>query len=151
MAEEIQFKDFTRKRKPVQFKIDDDVFDCVTALGTEDIQELITVFRGTGSVEDDNADEISKTAAVIARIREAFKLFLLPDSYVVFLERLKDRRNPVDPLQLLEIVQWIVEIYTKRPTEPSPNSSSGSQIVDGGIALTDGAQLNELNLLDLIP
>lgn len=149
MAEEVQFRDFTRKRKPVRFKIDDDMFECVPALGTEDIQALVTVFRGT-QTEGDDVDEIDRTTAVITKIREAFRLFLLPESYEIFLRRLGDRKNPIDALQLLEIVQWIVEIYTKRPTEPSSNSSSGSQIADGGTDSTAGVQLNELNLLDLI-
>jgi hypothetical protein len=149
VSEEIHFRDFTRKRKPVRFKIDDDVFVCVPALGTEDIQELVTVFRGTQSDDDSESDEVGKTAVVIGKIREAFRLFLLPDSYEVFVHRLGDRKNPIDPLQLLEIVQWIVAIYTKRPTEPSPTSSTGSEIDDGGTDSTAGAQPKELDLSNL--
>lgn len=140
MSEEIFFRDFTRVHKPVRFKIDTDVFECVPALGVDGIQEIVQVFRGTQSDDDETAGtQIDKIAAMIGRIREAFKLFLLPDSYTLFLHKLGDRKNPVDVKMLLDITQWIVEIYTKRPTEPSSNSLDSSPIDDGGTSSTDFA------------
>lgn len=145
MSDEVIFRDFTKKRRPITFQIDDVLFHCVPALGVTELQDISRVFRG---VKIDNEEKVD-IDATLAKMQLIFKVFLQPESHEAFVVKLKDRKQPVEPLQLLEIVQWIVEIYTNRPTQPSLSSSTGSPTDDGGTDSTAGAQLNELNLLDL--
>lgn len=136
----VHFKDFTKKRVPVRFKIDADFFECVTALLPAALQEIVTKFRGDEFTEALKSRSIDR---VMRGISEIFEIFLLEDSYAVFTRRLSDRKNPIDIHQLIEIIQWIIEVYVNRPTEPSPNSSTGSELADGGISSTAGALLSE--------
>lgn len=136
--EEIIFRDFTRKRPPVGFGIDDQRFECVKALGTESLQDLIRMYRGgelQAAVKENDADRI------MTFVRNMFKIFILEESFSRFVEKLQDKKDPVDIHQLLDIVAWIVEVYTKRPTQPSQSSSDTSQSGDGGTDSPAGAQL----------
>lgn len=140
MSETVHFKDFTKKRVPVRFKIDDDVFECVTALLPAALQEIVTKFRGEEFTEALKSRDVDR---VMKGISEIFEIFLLEDSYAVFTPRLSDPKNPIDIHQVIEIVEWIIEAYVSRPTEPSPNSSTGSELVDGGTSSTAGASPDE--------
>jgi hypothetical protein len=139
---EVHFKDFTKKRKPVRFAIDPDVFECAVALTPDALQEIVSRFRSEDFVEAREARDVDR---VMKGVREIFEIFLLdPKTYAKFVSRLGDKKNPIDIHQLLEIVHWVIGIYTDRPTQPSPSSSSGSESDDGGISLTAGAPSMEL-------
>jgi hypothetical protein len=136
------FKDFSRKRKPIKFKIDDDVFLCVPALSTFAMQDLMIAYRGI-DVKQALAD--SDVKRIMDAMKGIFSIFIESESFQLFVHRLdNDRKNPIDVQQLLEIISWIVEVYTNRPSQPSENSSSGSLDGNAGTASPDGAQLEEL-------
>jgi hypothetical protein len=139
VADEVHYRDFTKKRKPVRFKIDDDHFHCVEALLPDTLQELLSAVRTRA--EDSETD---RAAAVVAKLRDIFKLFLLDDSYEVFEARLGNPRKPIDIQQLLEIIQWIVEVYTKGRSTLSSDSSDSSVSVGVGTSSTAGALPVEL-------
>lgn len=145
---EIYFKDFTVPRRRVVFRVAPDEFECVPALPPDALQEMMTKFRGA-----DFADAIKShnVEHVMNGIRDIFKIFILDEHYDVFLTRMSDRRNPVDTQQLLQIVQWIIEVYTKRPTEPSQSSSTGSLDGDAGTSSAGGAALDELLRSNSLP
>lgn len=136
MTDEVIFRDFTVKRKPVAFGISGVRYRCVEALGTETLQELVNVYRNSNlqeAVKEHDADKI------MASVHQIFKIFMLEDSYGDFIMKLKDKRDPVDIRQLMEIVAWIVEVYTKRPLEQSSTSSPTSETDDAGTSSEGGA------------
>lgn len=139
MTEEVHFRDFTKKRKRVHFKIDDDDFDCVSALPPDDLQVVASMWKDYRADSDE-----TNVAKTLSKLREIFEVFILPESYAVFSRRLGDRKNPIDVQQLMEIIQWIIEIYAARPTQPSSSSSDTSVSGDGGTPLTAGAPQPEL-------
>lgn len=146
--QEVIFKDFTRKRQKVAFGISGVTYECVEALGTEALQDLTKLYRG-GDMQ--SALKVNDADVVMATIRSMFKIFLQDESYEPFVEKLKDRKDPVDIHQLLEIVAWIVEVYSGRPLEPSESSSSTSANGEAGTGSTAGAQLEESILLNSMP
>lgn len=136
--QEVIFRDFTRVRKPVAFGISGVKYDCVVALGTDALQELMAVYRGGDLQELLKAKDAD---AAMDFVRSMFKIFLLDDSFPRFVEKLRDRKDPVDIHQLLEIVAWVVEVYTKDQSPLSAGSSDTSQSDETGTSLTAGAQL----------
>lgn len=134
---EVHFKDFTKKRKRIIFRLDPDEFECVPALMPDALQEIMIKFRSdefTKSVKERDVE------AVFGSVRDMYSIFLLDDEhYDRFVARLSDRHNPIDIHQLVEIIHWVIEKYTNRPTEPSPSSSDSPETDDGGTSLTAGA------------
>lgn len=153
-------RDFTKRRMPVNFTIDGDRFDCYKALDFDQLRRFAALAQGLSSfvkiVKDD--EEVDEAAAMksaslaIDKILEIMKIVMKKQSYGVFVTKVKpseeDREDddfePVDPVQLMEIVQWLMGIYTNRPTQPPSSSSAGSSSVDGGSSSTAGVSLEEL-------
>lgn len=136
---EIIFRDFTKKRKRIVFRIDPDEFECVSALMPDALQSVVTRFRGQDFTEALKSRNIE---AVIQGVQDIFTVFLIDEeSDARFKARLQNRRNPVDTSQLVEITSWLIEVYTNRPTEPSSDSLDSSQSDDGGAGFPAGAQL----------
>ena len=122
-------RDFTKKREPVWFTIDPERYDCYAVLPLEDLQAFAETIGTDVSV-----------ANVIDKIKLVMKLVMEPESYDRFLVRMANRQDPVDPRQLMEIAEWLVEVYTNRPTAQPSSSSSGSPAVEPGSSSTAGAQ-----------
>lgn len=87
---------------------------------------------------------------VLERVTPILKLMMKKESFKRFMIRFKpvvdedgavvdENWEPIDHEQLLEIIQWLTEQYTGRPTEPSSNSSGGSPSDDGTSPSTAGA------------
>jgi hypothetical protein len=137
---EIVFKDFTKKRKKIRFRIDEDFFDAVPALLPTALQEIVTKFRAEELQSAVRARDIDKA---MQGIQDIFGIFLFEDSYEVFVKRMSDRKNPIDIYQLIEIVTWIIGVYTNRPLEQSGALSDGSQPEADGTSSVDGVSLVE--------
>lgn len=133
-------RDFTKKHEDVYFTIDEDRFDCWPTLISDDLKAMGKAI-GSG-IEADNAVE---------KIDEVFAIVMQPESFENFRRRTADRRRPIDIMQIGEIIVWLTEVYTKRPTQPSSTSSSGSETDDGGSSSTDGAPVVEWTQRDLNP
>lgn len=148
MTQQVHRRDFTRKRLPIQFTIGEDVFKCHKALPLGKIQEVMTALGGREALtqlgEVDNADRASE---VLTKIGGIMKIFMKPASYGRFLELLNpsdDELNqedyePLDQTQLTDIIRWLIELYTLRPTQPSPSSSIGLSDGTTGTSSTAGA------------
>lgn len=67
---------------------------------------------------DGNAD-IDIMAETMSFLKEVFE----EDTFKELKARLMDRRDPVKLETLLEILEWIIEEYTARPTKPSSDST----------------------------
>lgn len=118
--EDIRFKDFTRKRTPVFFTIEGERFDCYSAIALPSLQEIVEV-----------AQEFS-TETAVESFTAFFKIVMEEAGAVRLEEMLKDKRNPLDQEQAVEIMQWLLEVYGLRPTQPSSESSPGSPTDDAG-------------------
>lgn len=145
MTEQANFRDFTRKREPAGFTIGDESFECYKALAPKRMQRAIAAFRVAkakfeGGVTEENID------SVIDEIVNVLKFFIKSEPFARFKELVDDEEadEPIDIMQLMEIVQYLIERIGTRPTEPSSDSLSTSETDDGGTSLTAGAQLAEL-------
>ena len=123
-----EIKDFSEAHTPIQFKIDDDVFECypVIPVGT------MLMFASKGqSVGDDPSPETQ-----MAVYEEMLRLVMQPESADLFIERMNSREKPVSTRQAQEVISWIMEQHGERPTEPSENSSDGSPSPADGTNMT---------------
>lgn len=129
------FRDFTKKRPPIYFIIDEDRFDCHKALSAVDLQKALERFRDSKS---DGSDVTADN--VMQKILSALELLLKPDSFTKFHVALYDetREEPIGLDQLKDIFEWLIEQYTQRPTSPLADSSDSSKSVNGGMSSPDG-------------
>jgi hypothetical protein len=131
VAEPVKFKDFTRKRTPIFFTIEEERFDCIVGLPVETLQE---VALRAGDVNNTNAYDSMK---------EFFKLVIQPESVDRLLAMMKDRDNPLEMEQATDIFMWLLEVYGLRPTTSSSGSSDGSPTDGAGTLSTVGASAGE--------
>lgn len=118
-------KDFTKIRKPIQFQIDDDVFDAAPTVPAE----VMIQFAEGFTTLDPSA---MNPAELVGALRRVVEFVLLPQSLERFKERMASQAEPIDMEQLDEIVQWLFEEYGLRPTvESSPSLSGDSAPVPG--------------------
>lgn len=128
-------RDFTKKRKRLDFTIDDDTFEAAAVLPADVLVEFVTLYNGTaesGSIADN-----------IGLLKQALELTLLPESWTRFSARLKDKTNPIDDDQLSDVILWLLEEYGMRPTKPSQPSSDGPASPESGTSSTESTQPEE--------
>jgi hypothetical protein len=123
-------KDFSRKRERLLFRIDDDVFEAATALPGKTLARFATRFT------DIEKTPIGEQLNVFA---DALGMVLLPESNSLFQKRLDDLAKPIELEQASDVIQWLLEAYGLRPTEPSSDSSTGPSSPASGTNST-GAQ-----------
>lgn len=111
-----EIRDFSKKRKDISFRVDDDLFHAARGVPAEVLLDFASEFSGM------------ETSATVDQQLKAFRsmleVVLLPDSLTRFNERMRDRANPIEIDQVEEIVTWLMEQYGLRPTE-QPSSSQG--------------------------
>lgn len=122
-------RDFSRKRKRLDFTIDGDTFEAATALPGDVYAEFVTLYNSTTDVETYQQQH--------DLLKQALELALLPDSWARFADRLKDKTNPIDDDQMADIVLWLLEEYGLRPTQPSQPSSDGPSSPESGTSSTE--------------
>jgi hypothetical protein len=125
-------RDFSRKRKPLTFTIDDDTFEAARAMPAETYAEFVATYTGV----EDNAG----TQDIYKAMSTALQLVLLPDSFTRFSERLRDRTNPIDLEQMTDVILWLMGEYGMRPTQPSQPSSDGPASPESGTSSTENTQ-----------
>lgn len=139
MSEQVNFRDFTKKRRDVYFTIEEQRFDCVRSLSPKKIQKLLTAVRGNQTVDETN---------IIDRLENVLELVMVGDSFTRFQKLLNDEDadpdgTSLDLEQLVDIFHWIVEVYTGRPLTESSDSSTSSETDTSGTSSTAGAQPEE--------
>lgn len=123
-------KDFTRKRERLTFRIDDDLFEATPALPGEVLVEFAKRFSDIDTVALDQKLDV---------VKDALGLVLLPDSHALFTKRFSDLENPIEYEQASEVMTWLMEVYGRRPTQPSSPSSTGQPSPASGTSSTDAA------------
>ena len=128
-----EVKDFTTPQglRSHPFRIDGDVFQAVATIPLGNLAKLAKL--------RENID--------LSNIDQLFSLFdemLLDESAAVFQSRLRDKTNPIGKDHIIPVLEWLMETYGLRPTQPSSPSSTSSA-VDDSMSLTDGALPVELS------
>lgn len=130
-----EIKDFTRERKRLHFRIDGDDFEAASAIPAEIYVEFVTRYEGL--------DDTESIQGQLQHLVSALELVLLPESFALFYERLKDRARPIDIDQAADVVLWLMEEYGMRPTQPSEPSSDGPASPESGTSSTESTQPEE--------
>lgn len=113
-----RFKDFGNPFdadavEKLTFKLYGEEFECYPEMQGKTLLQF---------VEMSNSEDVADAAAAINLF---FKKILVPESYERF-EALADDPNRVVSVQTLaEIVGWVMEQYSSRPTQGSEHSPSG--------------------------
>lgn len=123
-------KDFTKKRVPIEFTIDDDTFYAHTGIPAETLIEYAAKFE---TLDVEKATVLEK----LATYHDALELCLQPASFLRFVARLRDVENPIDGEQLDDVTTWLFEQYGLRPTQPSGSSSDGPSSLGTGTTSTE--------------
>lgn len=114
-----RFKDFgnpfdSDSAEKVSFKLYDEEFECYPQMQGKTLLNF---------VQKSNSEDVSDSA-------EAMNLFfekvLTPDSYKRFEDLANDPNRIISVQTLADIVAWILEQYTDRPTEGSEHSPTGA-------------------------
>lgn len=129
MTEPTTIRDFTEKHERLVFRIDDDVFEAARTLPGNVLARFGARFAGI--------DEKAEPDKAIAAMTDALGLVLLPESNALFQKRLDDLENPISLDQAGRVIEWLMEHYGQRPTEPSSPSSTGPSSPEPGTSSTD--------------
>lgn len=132
MTEPTTIKDFTAKRERLLFRIDDDVFEAARDLPGKVLARFAGRFN---DVEKDSPER------QIEAISDGLGMVLLPESNALFQKRLEDLENPIGLEQAGGVIEWLLEHYGMRPTEPSSDSSTGPASPASGTSSTDAPPL----------
>lgn len=154
-------RDFTQKRPPVHFTIAEERFNCYKALDMDQLRRFANMARElrVDATDANDADQAAVSMEKIGKIGDLMRIVLKKESATRFIailnpdeeKRESDDFEPIDPFQLLDIVKWLMEIYTKRPTEPSSTSQPGSTNGETGTYSTAGALPTESSFVHLTP
>lgn len=125
-----EIKDFTKQRKKLVFKIDDDEFEAAAAIPAEVMIQFAERFTSVDPTKMTPKDQVGL-------FREMLEIVLLPESMSTMRKRMADPRQPVDIEQLDSIITWLFEEYGMRPTQASSSSSAGDALPVPGITSTD--------------
>ena len=110
-----RFKDFGSKSvdeniEPISFKLWDTEFHCISQIQGKVLLDMFS---------DSSSEDPSKSSKVISQF---FDSVLVEDSKKAFNELLVSPEKIVSVDMLAEIVAWLVEQYSDRPTERSEAS-----------------------------
>jgi hypothetical protein len=126
-------KDFTKKRKKLRFKIDNDIFEAAPAVPADTLITFSKRFAGSDP-------EKMTVEQQLSLFEEMLSVTLLPESLPRFKDRMADPANPVDIDQVGEVVDWLFESYGMVPTKQPTESSDGLPSQESGTTLTDNTQ-----------
>lgn len=131
----VEIVDFSRPPEPKRFRINDDIFEAAPELplGTMEIAANISAAR----IKDEGVEPIL----------EFFDAILFDQSAARLRERAKSKTEPIGLAHLMPIINWLLEAYGLRPTQPSENSSGSPS--ETGTSLTDGVQSETSTQLSL--
>lgn len=121
--------DFTGhvRNEPVEFELNGVVIHCAKNVSGMTMLQFATV-AGNENSEDG--------AAVAVAIMDLLKKIILPTSWPAFYEVASDPNAGVGIEELGQIVGWLAEAYSERPTQPSSPSSNGPLETGPGSTVT---------------
>lgn len=117
MADNADLKDFSKKRERIEFKINGVVLRAKPAIGLTTAQRVV-----------DMRDKMNATTGgeKLALLDELFVALLHSASHADIRAVLADEDDPVDPEQLSDMINYVMEKQGLRPTVPSSESSESS-------------------------
>ncbi len=134
-----EIRDFTIKRDPIQFRIDDDVFRAPAIVSPITLKRIATLHASIGNVTEADTDAV---VGLLDKVGEMFRTLLPGASGVRFADRLASEEEPIGLLdQALPVLYYLLERYGLRPTQPSLSSPDSETDGDS----TAGAQVEALN------
>jgi hypothetical protein len=126
MTEDV--RDFSVGDHPIPFRIGKDVFYARANVATDYMIAASATFVALG--DDAPLDKY------IDAVKEMMKEVLVPESVEPFIKGLSDRDKPIGLQQINQIVPWLMETYTGRPTEAPDSSSNGQPSPESGTSST---------------
>jgi len=113
-----RFKDFGNPdegvvKEKLSFKLHNEEFECISAIPGKTF---------LGFAEASSSEDGGESAKAINKF---FEKILIPESYNRFEILAEDPDRLVTVETLAEIIGWIIEAYTDRPTQGSELSSTG--------------------------
>lgn len=127
VSETVQMKDFTKKKKVVQFAFDGEVYRCYPGLAPEGLQDLVRF-----------ADDITAENAMKS-LHGFFDVVMNEENARKIQAKLRDKESPLEIDVATDMMLWILEQFGLRPTQSSPDSSTGSPTGDDGSPSEVGA------------
>lgn len=121
--------DFSKPRKRVAFKIDNDVFEAPPAIPAMILMDYAKRFNGVNTETED-------PDAQMKIMTDLLKVILRPASYERFYSRLSDPEEPIELDQIQTSIEYLMGKYGLRPTQPPSNSAPGQESPDAGMSLT---------------
>jgi hypothetical protein len=119
-------KRFEYSIEPKEFYLNDDRYEAVA------IMPFGLVAKVAGLKMDTNAETIDK-------ILDFFGIILMDEYVDKFKAGTVSKTKPIGMPQVMGIINWLLEEYGLRPTQPSADSSSTSESADGSTPSTAGA------------
>jgi hypothetical protein len=128
VTQEARTKDFSRERPRVFLTVDGQEYDAKPALSLPMLQAVQGMQR---RMKDPDADRVAEFSSM-------FTVLLKAESSERFTAKLKDEENPLDFEQLGEMISWLMEQFSGRPTGELSGSPDGSSAETTGMPSTDG-------------
>ena len=159
-AAEPEVRDFTIRREPIRFRVDDDEFAAPPIIGGFMMRKLGVLHAQLGDITALIGTDEDAVERLMTLVADMFTALIPGAGGRRFAQRLLSDGNPGDPEadppvsasppvislmdQAMPIMYWLLERYGLRPTVPSSTSPDGS--TDGqtdtpsdGTSSTDGA------------
>lgn len=121
--------DFSKPRKRVAFRIDDDVFEAPPAIPAMVLLDYAKRFNGVNTETED--PDLQMQIMV-----DLLKFILKPPSFERFVSRLSDVEEPIELDQIQTSIEYLMGKYGLRPTQPPSTSAPGSDNPADGTSLT---------------
>ena len=118
MTDQADMRDFSKPREEIWFKINGVKLRAKPAIGMATAQRVMRLRDEMKNVTDDGK---------LSKMNELFTLLLHSASVVDFANVVGDEDDPVDPEQLSDMINYIMERQGLRPTQPSTESSKSPE------------------------
>jgi hypothetical protein len=132
-------RSFTVDREPVEVEMGGDWFSAPPVIPPAVLGDMLDAGERIAEIQNTQGlSQKDQLAQMMKILDEVFGLVLVPDSATHFHDRLYSRTDPLDlAREVTPALEWLVEEFTDRPTQPSPPSTTGSS--DGSTTSTSGA------------
>lgn len=117
--------DFNQDLALRQFTVDGDVFRVQSTLPFDHLEELMAV---ADLSRGDNETEIAFTKRSFELMRVVLSKLIVQESWDRFSQRLGNSERPIGLPAVLDIVRWLVGLYSKNPTQVPSDSGESSMV-----------------------
>lgn len=135
-------KDFGSKYhgEPREFAIEGQTYRIAAVLPAGALRDLTRLARLADTIDANNPNTADTTSLVVG-LGDFMDEVMFPESAVRFAKAIRDPERPIGMEQINDVLRWMVEEYSARPTQPlspSPTGQSGT-----GTVSTAGPQPTE--------